>query len=128
MLRCLLFATISGDMLVNIRDLVHFYQIWDHLHRRFQTPSLTKTLKLHWRLTNLKKQASQLMDSFLREIKNIFDSLTAINSPLIDQELVQYTIDGLDDDMLVEVRDLIHSYQICDRLHRRLQTACLLKH
>ena len=37
------------------------------------------------------------MDSFLREIKHIFDSLAAINSPLTNQELVQYTLDGLDD-------------------------------
>ena len=84
-------------MLVEVRDLIHSYQIWDRLHRRFQTTSLAKTLELRRRLTNLKKQASQPIDSFLREIKNIFDSLTAINSPLTDQELVQYTIDGLDD-------------------------------
>jgi len=36
------------------------------------------------------------MDSFLWEIKNIADSSVAINAPLTDQELVQYTIDGLD--------------------------------
>jgi len=37
------------------------------------------------------------MDSFLRELKNIVDSLVAINSPLTDQELVQYAVDGLND-------------------------------
>lgn len=37
------------------------------------------------------------MDPFLREIKNITDSLAAISSPLANQELVQYTIDSLDD-------------------------------
>jgi len=37
------------------------------------------------------------MDSFLQEIKNIVYSPATINSPLTDQELVQYTIDGLDD-------------------------------
>ncbi|KAJ8450683.1 hypothetical protein Cgig2_021155 [Carnegiea gigantea] len=105
MLRSLLFDTISGDMLVEVRDLIHSYQIWDRLHRRFQTASLAKTLELHQRLTNLKKQASQPIDSFLREIKNIVDSFTAINSRLTDQELVQYTIDGLDDQYEVFVTD-----------------------
>ena len=97
MLQSLLFATIFGDVLVQVRDLVHSPQIWDRLHKRFQTASLVKTLELRCKLTNLKKQASQTMNSFLQEIKNIADSLAAINSPLTNQELVRYTIDGLDD-------------------------------
>ena len=36
------------------------------------------------------------MESFLKEIKNIADSLTTINSPLTDQESIQCTIYGLD--------------------------------
>lgn len=96
MLRSLLFGTISGDMLVEVRDLVHSSQIWDRLHKRFQTNSLAKTSELRRKLANMKKQSSQSMDSFLWEIKNIADSLATINSPLTDQELVQYIIDGLD--------------------------------
>ena len=38
------------------------------------------------------------MDAYLCEIKVIADSVAAINSPLSDQEFVQYTLVGLDHD------------------------------
>jgi len=59
---------------------------------------MAKTMELKRRLTNMKKQANQSMEAYLREIKVIADSLAAINAPLSDQELMQYTIFGLDGD------------------------------
>ena len=38
------------------------------------------------------------MESYLREIKNIPDSSAATNTLATEQELIQFTIDGLDDD------------------------------
>jgi len=38
------------------------------------------------------------MDSYLCEIKDLADSLAAINSLLTDQELIQCMVSGLDDD------------------------------
>ena len=97
MLRSLLFTTISGYMLVELCDLGHSFQIWHRLHKCFLKVSMAKSLELRRKLTNVKKQASQSMESFLRDIKHIVDSLAAINSPLTDQELIQYTINGLDE-------------------------------
>ena len=97
MLHSLLFTTISGDMLIEVYDMVHSYQILDRLYKRFPIASFAKTLELRRRRSTLKKQAPQTMGSFLREIKNIVDSLTTINSLLTNQDLVQYIIDGLDD-------------------------------
>ena len=52
---------------------------------------MAKTMELKRRLTNMKKQANQSMEADLREKKVIADSLAAINAPLSDQELMQYT-------------------------------------
>jgi len=62
------------------------------------------------------------MDSFLREIKYIFDSLAAINSPLTNQELVQYTLDGLDDqhEVLATVTTYFGSHPTFDDLRTKL--------
>lgn len=38
------------------------------------------------------------MEAYLWEIKVIADSLAAINAPITNQELVQYTLFGLDSD------------------------------
>jgi len=67
--------------------------------QRFLTANLAKKMDLRHKLMNLKKQKSQSMESYLHEIKDVVDSLAAINSPLTTyQELAQYTDDGLDDD------------------------------
>jgi len=55
-------------------------------------------MELRRKLTNPKKQKSQSIESYVREIKYITDSVAAIKSPLMDQELIHYTVDGLDDD------------------------------
>ena len=81
-------GTISGDLLVEVRDLMHSHQIWDRLHNWFLASSLAKTLELEQELTNLKKQKSQTMEWYLQEIKDIANSFAVINDPLTDQELM----------------------------------------
>lgn len=90
-----LLATISHDFLVEVRDLLHSYQIWDHLHQWFMTASMARCLELKRSLTTIRKDKSQSMEAYLRSIKVIVDSLAAINSPLSDQELVQFALFSL---------------------------------
>lgn len=68
------------------------------LNHHFLTANMASCLKPKRRLPTIKKDATQSMDAYLREIKVITDSLAAINSPLNDQELIQYTLFGLDQD------------------------------
>ena len=86
MLRSYLFAIISGDLLVKVRYLNHSNQIWDGLNKQILIASSIKKMELRCKFTTL------------REIKDVVDSLADINSPLMDQELIQYIVDGLDDD------------------------------
>ena len=47
---------------------------------------------------NLEKPESQSMEDFLHGVKSIVESLAAIQSPVLDMELVQYTLNVLDPD------------------------------
>ena len=49
-------------------------------------------------LMNLEKSDTQPMDDFLRGVKNIADSLAAIQSAMSDMDLIQYTLNTLDSD------------------------------
>ena len=87
-----IFATISKDLLCEVCDLIHAFDIWKRLEHRFNTASLARTLDLKRMLTNLSKGYSQSMEDYLQTIKTIADSLAAIQSPVFDLELFQYTI------------------------------------
>lgn len=46
-------------------------------------------------LTNLTKQENQSMEDYLRSIKMVADSLASIRAPILDLDLIQYTVAGL---------------------------------
>ncbi|KAJ8422890.1 hypothetical protein Cgig2_026778 [Carnegiea gigantea] len=47
---------------------------------------------------NLEKPENELMNDFLRGVKNIAESLAAIQSAISDMDLIQYTLNALDSD------------------------------
>ena len=49
-------------------------------------------------LSNLSKDPKQSMEDYLRGIKHIADSLASIRTPVLDLDLVQLTLNGLDED------------------------------
>ena len=49
-------------------------------------------------LMNLEKPKNEPMNDFLRCVKNIADSLAAIQSAISDMDLIQYTLNALDSD------------------------------
>ncbi|XP_048502842.1 uncharacterized protein LOC104896915 [Beta vulgaris subsp. vulgaris] len=59
---------------------------------------MARSMELKGRLTRIKKTPSQSMDGYLRDIKVIVDSLAAIECPVSNQDLVQYTLFNLDRD------------------------------
>ena len=46
-------------------------------------------------LTNVSKSPDQSIDDYLRHIRTLADSLVAVQSPVSDLKLVQYTTSGL---------------------------------
>ncbi|KAJ8435581.1 hypothetical protein Cgig2_021735 [Carnegiea gigantea] len=81
-----------------VHDLMHSKQIWESLSHRFNTASLAHAMDLRRTLSNLSKDTKQSMEDYLRHIKDVTDSLASIRTPIPDIELVQLTLNGLDED------------------------------
>jgi len=88
LVRAWLFATISKETLSEVCDISHSLHVWQHLESRFNMASLACALDLKRMLTNLSLGLNQTVDSYLRSIKTIADSLVTIQSPLFDLELI----------------------------------------
>lgn len=78
--------------------MIHPKQIWDYLSHRFNTASLARALDLRRTLSTLSKDPKQSMENCLRGIKHIAVSLASIRTLVPDFELVQLTLNGLDED------------------------------
>ena len=60
--------------------------------------NLPRALDPKQRLTTIRVEANRTKDSYLRIIKTIVDSHTAIQSPILDLKLTQLTIGDLFED------------------------------
>lgn len=72
-------------------------QIWDRINAPFNESCSARVYDLKDKLANLVKHEGQSMDDCLRGIKVIVDSLASIQSPIPDKELIDYTIQGLNE-------------------------------
>lgn len=87
-IRSWLLATVSREVMTEIRDMPHAYQVWQHLAHRFNSDSLARIVDLKRMLTNLHKAENQSMVDYLRSIKLIADSLSSIHSSISDLDLI----------------------------------------
>jgi len=69
---------------------------------------MARALEVKRMLTNIRKFDLQSMDAYLREIKNIVDSLAAINCTVPSSDLVHYTLLGLGQEYETLVTTLTH--------------------
>jgi len=98
LIRDWIFATISKNHVVEVRDLIHRQPIWQRLESHFNASSLACALDLKRMLSNLNNLESQSMEEYLYLIKSIIDSLAAIQCPVSDLDLIQYAFNGLGSD------------------------------
>ena len=82
------FATISKNLLHEVLDLIHTFDIWKCLEYQFNTASLARTRDLKRLLTNIAKDDHKSMDDYVRTIKTIADSLAVIQLLVSDLELI----------------------------------------
>ena len=68
------------------------------MSRRFNTASLARAMDLRRTLSTLSKYPKQSMEDYLQSIKHIADSLASIQTPVSNVDLVQLTLNGLDED------------------------------
>jgi len=95
LIRSWLSDTISPGLLTEVHDSIHAKQIWECLSHCFTTVSLARAMDLR---CTPSKDPKQSMEDYLRGTKHIADSLASIRTPVLDLELVQLTLNGLDED------------------------------
>ncbi|KAL3375817.1 hypothetical protein AABB24_002671 [Solanum stoloniferum] len=93
--RSWLFATLSRDVLLDVHLLLTSRDIWLSLHRRFMDASQAKSIEVKRQLTTLRKDDKMSIDQYLRNAKQLFDSLAAINSPVPSQDFIDHVLLGL---------------------------------
>ncbi|KAM2466567.1 hypothetical protein PS1_008476 [Malus domestica] len=71
--------------------------LWLKLEQRFSGVSDAHIHQLRSKLQNIQK-GSQSMADYLQQIKEIFDSLTAVGASVTDRDLIAATLAGLTDD------------------------------
>ncbi|CAH9107989.1 unnamed protein product [Cuscuta epithymum] len=94
-IRSWIFATLTRDVLIDVHELKHSFEIWERLQNRFRSASLARSMTLRRLLSNMKKKENQSMENYLREIHLLVGELAAINSPVSHKEVLQTTFMGL---------------------------------
>ncbi|CAH9096903.1 unnamed protein product [Cuscuta epithymum] len=94
-IRSWIFATLTRDVLIDVHELKHSFEIWERLQNRFRSASLARAMTLRRLLSNVKKKENQSMENYLREIHALVSELATINSPVSDKEVLQTTLMGL---------------------------------
>ncbi|KAF3671634.1 hypothetical protein FXO37_07936 [Capsicum annuum] len=93
--RSWLFATLSRDVLLDVHLLPTSRDIWLSLQRCYMDASQAKFIELKHQLTTLQKDDNMSSDHYLRNAKQIDDSLAAINALVASRDFIDHVLFGL---------------------------------
>lgn len=88
-------STMTVEILQEVHDLHTSREIWAALARRFTDHCAVKEIGLKLEFHNATKKFDQSMTDYLRHLKLIADSLTAINCSISNKDLVIQALNGL---------------------------------
>ncbi|KAK2420319.1 putative mitochondrial protein [Trifolium repens] len=90
-------STISDSLLAKVVDLTFSWQIWDEIHRHFNTLLNTKARQLRSELRTLRK-GDRTVTEFIQCVREINESLISVGDPVPLRNLVEIVIDALPED------------------------------
>jgi hypothetical protein len=85
---------VDDSQVATIRSCKSARQAWEALAARHQSVSTSSACYLYRKFFNIKKEDSS-MESFLMEVKDTADSLTAIGHPISDMMIIAVLLNGL---------------------------------
>ncbi|KAJ8622060.1 hypothetical protein MRB53_030589 [Persea americana] len=91
---CLINATLSEGVFAHVVGLQTSSVVWLALERRFASLSRSHIIQLKSQLQTIKK-GSLSIDEYVKKIKHIVDSLATVCSPVDDEDIIIYTLNGL---------------------------------
>ncbi|GAU20748.1 hypothetical protein TSUD_231620 [Trifolium subterraneum] len=89
-----LLSTISDVVLPRVVHCKHAHEVWDKIHKYFNSVLKSRIRQLKSELKNTKKLARPVSEYLLR-IKSIVNSLIAMGEMITEQEQVEAILDGL---------------------------------
>ncbi|PKU87110.1 Retrovirus-related Pol polyprotein from transposon TNT 1-94 [Dendrobium catenatum] len=89
-----LYSVISATILPYVLSVDHCTDIWQTIERRLQSSTRSRISQLKNELHYLSMK-DKPMTQYLLEIKTKIDSLAAAGSPINDEEVIHYTLNGL---------------------------------
>jgi histone deacetylase 1/2 len=92
-----LLSTLSDSVLPRILGCKHAFQVWDQIHKYFNSVLKARARQLRSELKNTKK-ASRSIGEYLICIKSIVNSLLVVCDTVSDQEQVDAILEGLLED------------------------------
>lgn len=90
-------AYLSDVILPRVLGCNHSYEVWEKIHKHFQSLLRAKVRQLRSELKNTKKESRSISEYLLR-IKAIVDSLKAIGDTVSENEHVDAILEGLPQD------------------------------
>lgn len=91
---CWINATLTETVLAHVVGLSSAQAVWTALEKHFASISRSHIIQLKTQLQSAKKGTQSITD-YIQKIKHLSDSLASASSPLDDDGLVIYTLNGL---------------------------------
>jgi histone deacetylase 1/2 len=92
-----LLSTISDSVLPRVLHCKHAHEVWESIHKYFNSVLKSRARQLRSELKNTKKHARSINEYLLR-IKTIVNSLIAVGDNVSEQEQVDAILEGLPED------------------------------
>ncbi|KAK2449415.1 hypothetical protein QL285_008613 [Trifolium repens] len=92
-----LLSTLSDSVLPRVLGCKHAFQVWDKIHKYFNSVLKARARQLRSELKNTKK-ASRSISEYLLRIKSLVNSLIAVGDNVTEQEQIDAILDGLPED------------------------------
>ncbi|GAU28846.1 hypothetical protein TSUD_21830 [Trifolium subterraneum] len=89
-----LLSTISDSLLAKVVDYTYSSEVWDEIHRHFETLLNTKARQLRSELRTLSK-GDRKIEEFIQRVRVINESLISIGDPVPHRNLIEIVLDAL---------------------------------
>lgn len=89
-----LLASIYEDMFSHVASCHTSAKVWDTSEHYFVTKSKVRIVHLRNTLQNFKKENISIQE-YIRRIKEMYDTLVTCGQRIIEEELINFVIDGL---------------------------------
>jgi histone deacetylase 1/2 len=89
-----LLSTMSEPLLAKFVDFTYSWQVWDEIHRHFDTLLNTKARQLRMELRTLSK-GDRKINEFIQRVRVINESLISIGDPVPLRNLIEVVLDAL---------------------------------